>query len=101
MTRKIKMRLMRFLIRQPGWPSSGPWRADGQRENMALRAKAEHSTGRDDKSNWTQSSMKKIVKYKEIKQPCHECRPREWAPNSPVQQLLAEFLNNAASPVPI
>ena len=59
MTRKIKMRLMRFLIKQPGWPSGGPRRADGQRENVALRAKAEHNMGSDDKSNWTQSSDKK------------------------------------------
>lgn len=99
MSRKIKMRLMRFLIRQPGWPSRGPWRADGQREIMALRAKAEHSMGRHDKSNWAQSSVRKIVECKEIKQPCHKCHPREWVPNSPVQQLLAEFVSNAPSPV--
>lgn len=86
MTRKIKMKLMRFLIRQPGWPSSGPRRADGQRENVALRAKAEHDMGSDDKSNWIRSSIKKIVECKEIKQPCHEHGPREWAPNSPVRQ---------------
>lgn len=101
MTRKIKMRLMRFLIRQPGWPSSSPWRAEGQRENMALRAKAEHSMGRDDRSSWTQSSVKQIVERKEIKQSCHECGPRKWAPNSSVQKLLAEFVSNAAFPVPI
>lgn len=77
MTRKIKMRLMRFLTRQLGWPSSCLWKADGQKENAALRAKAEHSMGRDEERNWTQSSVTKIMECKEIKQQCHECNPKK------------------------
>lgn len=49
---------MRLLTRQPGWPPSCPWRADGQRENAALRAKAEHNMGRDDERNDPEQAYK-------------------------------------------
>lgn len=37
----------------------------------------------------------------EIKQQCHECNPKEWVPNLPLQQLLAELVSNVASPAVI
>lgn len=100
-TRKIKMRLMRFLFRHPGWPSSCPWRADGQRENVALRAKAEHNMGSDDKSNWTQSSIKKNCGVQRDRAATLWLWSEGMGAKSPVRQLLTDFVSNAASPAPI
>lgn len=63
MTRRIKMRLMRFLTRQSGWSSSHPWRADGE-EKCSLESKAEYDMSRDDERNWTRAAVTKIMACK-------------------------------------
>lgn len=92
LTRRIKMRLMRFLTRQSGWSSSCPWRADGWRKKCSLESKSRiwHEQGWWEKLD--PELCYKNYGMQEIKQQCHECNPRKWVPNSPLQQLLQSLL---------
>lgn len=98
MTRRIKMRLMRFLTTQSGWSSSCPWRADGWRKKCSLESKSRiwHEQGWWEKLD--PELCYKNYGMQKIKQQCHS---KEVSAKLTTATVTAEFVSNIPFHVPV